>query len=41
MKNDQERENRLKEAVRDALSTVCWKDENGAVPSHNSLKSSF
>ena len=29
MKNDQERENRLKEAVRDALSTVCWKDENG------------
>ena len=29
MKNDQEKENRLKEAVRDALSTVCWKDENG------------
>ena len=29
MKNDQERENRLKEAVRDALSTVCRKDENG------------
>ncbi len=29
MKNDQERENRLKEAVRDALSTVCGKDENG------------
>lgn len=29
MKNDQERENKLKEAIRDALSTVCWKDENG------------
>ena len=29
MKNDQERENELKEAIRDALSTVCWKDENG------------
>ena len=29
MKNDQERENRLKEAVRNALSTVCRKDENG------------
>ena len=29
MKNDQEREDRLKEAVRDALSTVCRKDENG------------
>ena len=29
MKNDQERENKLKEAIRDALSTVCGKDENG------------
>ena len=29
MKNDLERENRLKEAVRDALSTVCRQDENG------------
>ena len=29
MKNDQERENKLKEAIRDALSTVCRKDENG------------
>ena len=29
MKNDQERENKLKEAIKDALSTVCRKDENG------------
>lgn len=30
MKNDQERENKLKEAIRDALSTICRKDENGS-----------
>lgn len=29
MKNDQERENKLKEAIRDVLSTACRKDENG------------